>query len=155
MFRIRLKLQQFMFSLSPAREGWELSTFPFCLICAFSTQEKQGGWGEAQGPGKRIVKMTACSLEKEIQSRSARTGGCPCGLGTTGSGEARGRVSEGEVCCGYRAYLQHCALELESWKGHLQMFMKMLQRWEVEAWWLPGVERLLCSPHQELCSVQC
>lgn len=47
---IRLKLQPLTrFSLSPAKEGWELSTFSFLLnLCPLHEEKKQGFGGEEE-----------------------------------------------------------------------------------------------------------
>lgn len=47
---IRLKLQLLThFSLSPAREGWELSTFSFLPNLCLLHQEESRGWGREGG----------------------------------------------------------------------------------------------------------
>lgn len=94
---IRLKLHLLTyFSLSPGREGWELSTFPFLPnLCLLSSGEKQG-WGEGRRQGRRAAAHAPWNNAKhqgtpgltrsEQEREDLGKGGCAVGAGALQDG---------------------------------------------------------------------
>lgn len=94
---IRLKLQPLTyFSLSPAREGWELSTFSFLPNLCFLNQEQSRGWGRESD---RERGGNTHSVEQFNKPQDWEEG-CSLGLGIPGvTGSEWGQGSSGERGC--------------------------------------------------------
>lgn len=95
---IRLKLQPLTyFSLSSAREGWELSTFSFLLNLCPLHKEKNRGLGERGRLGRRMMIHPSWD-----NVRSLSTMICSKSLGTSRIGrneKGRAMFQGGAVCC--------------------------------------------------------
>lgn len=123
---IHLKLQPLTyFSLSPAREGWQLSTFSFLPNLCLLRQEKSRGWGGQEGGNTHSLG----------QFKGPQCWGCSHSLGTPGvirSEQGREALGRG-LCCGCWGSLGPVCRSVCPLRGPSPVFLVGDQRWEVEA----------------------